>query len=93
MWLIGLVLKLRRRAIQNDSIYDKAAVYMLVNKIHRGFQTQSTLWQFFHVYAEGSIKHPDNEKGTVYACCSMCGKDINYKRGNSGLITHIKARH
>ena len=23
----------------------------------------------------------------------MCGKDINYKSGNSGLITHIKARH
>ena len=23
----------------------------------------------------------------------MCGKDINYKSGNNGLITYIKARH
>ena len=44
----------------------KAAVYRLAKKIHRGLQTKSPWWQFFHVYVKGSIKSPDHEKVTVY---------------------------
>jgi hypothetical protein len=51
----------------------KAAVYTLVKKMHWGRQDQSPWWQFFHVYAKGSIKPPEHEEGTIYACCNMCG--------------------
>jgi hypothetical protein len=46
-----------------------------------------------HVFVDGSIKPPDHERGTMYACCNMYGKDISYKSGNCGLSMHIKSKH
>ena len=72
---------------------EKYVVYRLVKNIHLGCQTQYPWSQFLDFYVEGYIKQSDHEKGTVYACYNMGGKYINYKSGNSDIITHIKARH
>ena len=86
--------EIEKESQPNTTPFDKKdAVYTLVKKIHRGCQDQSPWWQFFHVYAEGSIKPPEHEEGTIYACCNMCGKNINVTNGIAGLITHIRARH
>ena len=56
---------------------EKDVMYRLVKKIHQEIQTQSPWWKFFHMYSKCSIKPPDSEKGTMYASCNMCEKNIN----------------